>query len=199
MSQRTEKETNFLCLNGKKQIEECGKNSLNEYNDVPEEEQDYSQIGEKVKNSKEVPNFIYISNPEKANVHTAFNSMLRMLFPTNRKKAKYDFYQYAISSSEDLQQEFEKVRQGKGAKPGDAGYKSSFKKFTHKYPTIRRESDFYLYWYTEDCFFFKVLNKGLRLLTDPLECYALRLPFSDVFHSIKELYISQQNDDFRKD
>ena len=95
-----------MCLSGKEQIEECGKKSLNDYNEVPEQKQDYQQIGEKVKASKEVPNFIHISDLEKANVHTVFNSMIRMLFPTDRKKAMEDFYQYAISSSNDLQEEF---------------------------------------------------------------------------------------------
>ena len=41
------------------------------------------------------------------------------------------------------------------------------------------------------------MNKSLRILENPLDVCYLRMPFSDIFHSIREWYKKQNNDEFR--
>ena len=63
--------------------------------------------------------------------------------------------------------------------------------FIKEYPLLRSPKAC-LNWYTKESFFNKVVNQGLRILTDPKEVNFLRLPFSDLFFSIKEKYKEQQ-------
>ena len=50
-----------------------------------------------------------------------------------------------------------------------------------------------LQWYTKESFFFRTVNRGLRKLVENIsEVGYLRLPFSDVFNSIKEVYQRQE-------
>ena len=69
--------------------------------------------------------------------------------------------------------------------------------FIREYPKFR-DAESCLKWYTRSSFFNKVINKGLRILNRPEEVSFLRLPFSDLFLSIKEMYEKQKNEKFRE-
>ena len=69
----------------------------------------------------------------------------------------------------------------------DPYYIKSLHYFIKNYKVVRNTKNC-LKWYTKDSFFYKVLNKGLRILSSPTELCYLRLPFSDIFNSIKEIY-----------
>lgn len=47
-------------------------------------------------------------------------------------------------------------------------------------------------WYTQECFYYKLLNNILRCSLNPLTVAYVRLPFIDVFKAIRQLYIQQK-------
>ena len=64
-----------------------------------------------------------------------------------------------------------------------AGF-SEVKEFKIFYP-LKRDCQETLKWYAKETFFYKLLNKGLRKFKNPEDLFYLRLPFSDLFVSIK--------------
>ena len=98
-----------------------------------------------------------------------------MLSSMNREKAKKDFIKLAESSDHFL----------------------SLDKFSKFYP-IKRDSHTAFEFYTNESFFYRMLNRALRKFERPEHLFYLRLPFSDMFLSIQEEYKLQQKGEFQK-
>lgn len=47
-------------------------------------------------------------------------------------------------------------------------------------------------WYTQECFYYKLLNNILRCSFNPMTVAYVRLPFTDVFKAIRQLYSRQK-------
>ena len=87
----------------------------------------------------------------------------------NREEAKKDFIKLAKSSDHFL----------------------SLEKFSKVYPT-KRDKKIAFEFYTNESFFYRMLNKALRKFERPEQLFYLRLPFSDLFLSIQEEYQLQK-------
>ena len=61
-----------------------------------------------------------------------------------------------------------------------------------EYPTKKRKRSASIEWYTNESFFFKVLNAIIRGSDDPFTLFYVQLAFKDVFESVKELYEQQE-------
>ena len=122
--------------------------------------------------------------------------MYGMLLPMNRLKAKIDFMRFVEAVTNETKIDDAIVRtEVKGTK--NISYYSELKLFHELYPVVRDPSTC-LNWYTKASFFHKVLNKSLRMLDHPKYLAFLRLPFSDLFLSIKEIYQKQKEKLFEK-
>ena len=133
------------------------------------------EVMDKITDEDKIANFIAITDFNKIHINFSRYNFFGMLTPMNRKKAKDDFINLARESFvEDKLDEFE-----------------------NEYP-LERDAIETLKWYTCESFFYRLLNKGLRTLHHPKECFYLRLPFSDLFCSIREMFHNQENDEFRQ-
>ena len=66
--------------------------------------------------------------------------------------------------------------------------KEAFENYKSNIPALTGKSKHAFFGIPKNPFFNKLLNKGLRVFKDPKEAAFLRLPFSDVFLSIYEIY-----------
>ena len=60
--------------------------------------------------------------------------------------------------------------------------------FEKEYPVDSRKLAKAIKWYTDQSFFFKLLNAIIRGSDDPFTLFYVQLPFKDVFESVKQLY-----------
>ena len=65
-------------------------------------------------------------------------------------------------------------------------------KFQNEYPVDSRKLAAAISWYTDQSFFFKLLNAIIRGSDDPFTLFYVQLPFKDVFESVRELYEQQE-------
>ena len=67
-----------------------------------------------------------------------------------------------------------------------------FRQFIKEYPIQKRDLETTIKWYTNDSFFFKLLNAIIRGSDDPFTLFYVQLAFNDVFESVRELYEQQE-------
>ena len=132
-------------------------------------------------------NFVVITGKNKKKINFHRFGMMGMLLPMDRTQAKIDFIQYAFHSSEEISIYLKNLKKSSSDEGGSSEQKG-IKDFIKEYSCKERDAKICLCWYTKKSFFYKVINKGLRILDNPEESYYLRLPFSDLFFSIKERY-----------
>ena len=65
-------------------------------------------------------------------------------------------------------------------------------KFEKEYPADSKIPTTAIKWYTDQSFFFKLLNAIIRGSDDPFTLFYVQLAFKDVFESVKELYEQQE-------
>ena len=71
------------------------------------------------------------------------------------------------------------------------------KNFQQQYLKIENNQD-YIKKYTDDSFFYHLLNQALRRLNTPSDTFYIRQPFQDIFFEVIRQYVEQKNLDFRK-